>query len=112
MQSRAQTLGQEIEGLRDARELQTQELDESRTRLLSLEQIAQELRDKRAEMQQSLQRKRDLVVRARMALQQAQRARIRLPVNLRGAQSAQALHGPRKGARNVWKECRRPGTKQ
>src|SRR3546814_11146797 len=49
MQSRAQTLGQEIEGLREARELQTQELDESRTRLLSLEQNAQELRDKRSE---------------------------------------------------------------
>src|SRR3546814_15830387 len=56
MQSRAQTLGQEIEGLREARELQTQELDESRTRRLSREPIAPDLRDKRAEMKQTLQR--------------------------------------------------------
>ncbi|WP_083930784.1 chromosome segregation protein SMC [Solimonas variicoloris] len=89
MQSRAQTLTQEIETLREAREQQSRELDESKTRLVSLEQIAQELRDKRAEMQQTLQRKRDLVGRARLALQQAQQARGQLQVNLAGRRSAQ-----------------------
>jgi chromosome segregation protein len=90
MQSRAHALTQEIEALRESRELQTRELDESKTRLLSLEQIAQELRDRRADMQQSLQRKRDLVVRARAALLQAQQARGQLQVDLAGRKSAQA----------------------
>ncbi|MFT4046072.1 MAG: chromosome segregation protein SMC [Solimonas sp.] len=90
MQARAGTLTQEVEALREAREQLLRELDESKTRLVSLEQIAQDLRDKRAAMQQTLQRKRDLVGRARLALQQAQQARGQLQVNLAGRRSAQA----------------------
>ena len=87
-QARVQALSQEIEGLQQLREQHAQELDASKTRLLSLEQVAQELRERRAVMQQLLQKKRDLVGRNRMAAAQAQQARNQLQVQLAGRRSA------------------------
>ncbi|MEQ1438145.1 chromosome segregation protein SMC [Fontimonas sp. SYSU GA230001] len=90
VQAREQALAKELETLEQARLQQQHELDESRTRLLSLEQVAQELRERRAQMQQTLQKKRDAVGRARMLAAQAQQARNQLQVQLAGRRSAVA----------------------
>ncbi len=89
-QGRQSALGQELEALREQRELQNNELEESRTRLVSLEDVAQQLRNQRAEMQQTLARKRDLVQRARVVLQQTQAARNQIQVRIASQASSVA----------------------
>ncbi|MFP5306537.1 MAG: chromosome segregation protein SMC [Gammaproteobacteria bacterium] len=88
--ARADALAKELDALEQARLQQQSELEEAKRRLLSLEQVAQELRDRRAAMQQALQRKRDAVGRARAGAAQAQQARTQLQVQVAGRHSAVA----------------------
>ncbi|MGQ0587685.1 MAG: chromosome segregation protein SMC [Gammaproteobacteria bacterium] len=87
-ESRANTLQQELDGLRGAQDQQQQELSGARSRLTELEAVAQRLREERGGLQQQLAAHREALAAVRAKANELQGVRSTAQVQLAGRQSA------------------------